>query len=175
MVTPGIFSVSQTSPEPGLVSKEKGYLMWLINKNFNIDGRHMVYIRKTIEPVMFYKAIPETFEKARMFRKKMTRYEKLLWQRLRRKTIHGLRIRRQHPIEYYIADFYCHEIRLVIELDGPIHKCWQQKEHDENRTAEFDRFGIEVIRFNNQDIVNRIGWVIAEIKKKIEEKLLQKK
>ena len=107
---------------------------------------------------MYFRAKSGTLETARLLRKNMTNYEELLWERLKGKQISGLRFRRQHPIDIFIADFYCHDARLVIEIDGDIHI--QQIEYDDGRTAEIEKFGIKVIRFTNSEIVNNIEAVI---------------
>jgi len=73
---------------------------------------------KELEKAMYYRARPETMTAARILRENMTFSEKLLWERLKLKQLFGLRFRRQHPIDFFIADFYCHEARLVIEIDG---------------------------------------------------------
>jgi very-short-patch-repair endonuclease len=65
----------------------------------------------------------------RQLRKNSTPAEKLLWNHLRRKQLYGLKIRRQHPISPYIVDFYCSQIRLVIEVDGEIHKYQQEQDN----------------------------------------------
>ena len=83
--------------------------------------------------------------------------------KIRNRRLHGLKFRRQHPLHYYIADFYCHEKRLIIEVDGGIHHEANIKEHDENRTAELDRLGITVIRFTNDQIFNQLEQVLEEI------------
>ena len=127
----------------------------------------MAYLGKTREPGFLFNATPETIGFAKNLRKKMTVCEKILWKRLKNKNIRGVKFRRQHPIGYYIADFYCHEAHLVIEVDGPIHSNMVRKEHDENRTAELDRLGIRVIRFTNQDIKTRIGWVLQTIRQTV--------
>ena len=113
----------------------------------------MVNLGKTIDRAMFYGASPETFELAKSLRKKMTEPEKVLWRRIKNRRIKGLKFRRQHPLRYYIADFYCHEIKLVIELDGKVHNETEQKEHDEGRTGELERFDIRVIRFTNKEVM----------------------
>ena len=93
----------------------------------------------------------------------MTEAEKILWNELRSRKVKGLKFRRQHPLLFYIADFYCHEQRLVIEIVGGIHLLEKQKEKDENRTAELERFGISVIRFTNDQVINSIDEVIQTI------------
>ena len=113
---------------------------------------------KELEKSMYYGANPETLSAAKILRKNMTSCEKLLWERLNLKQIYGLRFRRQHPIEFFIADFYCHEARLVIEIDGEIHN--HQKEYDDGRSAEMEKYFIKVIRFTNSEVENKIDYVI---------------
>jgi len=116
-----------------------------------------------LEKPMYYNAKPSTIEAARLLRERMTRSEELLWERLRGKQICGLRFRRQHPIDMFIADFYCHKVRLVIEIDGEIHK--QQKEYDIGRSAEMGKYDIKVIRFSNEEVEFEIDKVIRIIEK----------
>ncbi len=95
----------------------------------------------------------------------MTEAEIRLWEHLKNKQIFNLRFRRQRPIHIFIADFYCHQVKLVIEVDGDIHLMKENKEWDEGRTAEIERFGINIIKFTNQQVITDIGKVIEEIKK----------
>jgi very-short-patch-repair endonuclease len=118
-----------------------------------------------IEKSMYYGAKPETFEAARILRKHMTTHEKLLWDKLKLKQICGVRFRRQHPIDFFIADFYCHEIRLVVEIDGEIHN--YQREHDEGRSAEMERYFIKVIRFTNSEVEYNIEDVVKRIENEV--------
>jgi very-short-patch-repair endonuclease len=113
----------------------------------------------------YYGAKAITFERARELRKNMTSTEKTLWQKLRKNQVKGLRFRRQHPIDIYIADFYCHKAKLVIEIDGKIHN--QQKEEDDSRTEEINKFGIKVIRFTNEDVLKDIDKVLNNIYEKL--------
>ncbi len=119
---------------------------------------------------MYYGAKPETFEAARILRKQMTVHEKQLWERLSKNQVCGTRFRRQHPIDFFIADFYCHEARLVIEIDGELHNF--QREYDDGRSAEMEKYFIKVIRFTNVEIENNIESVIqrieSETRKRIE-------
>ena len=91
----------------------------------------------------------------------MTNSEELLWERLKGKQVSGHRFRRQHPIDIFIADFYCHEARLVVEVDGDIHS--MKSEYDDGRTAEMEKFEIKVIRFTNNEVENNIDAVIRKI------------
>ncbi|GAB4246991.1 MAG: hypothetical protein Tsb0034_26070 [Ekhidna sp.] len=70
---------------------------------------------------MFYGATPSIFEKAKMLRQNMTRQELILWKELSANKLLGLRFKAQHPIGNFIADFYCHKLKLVIEIDGDSH------------------------------------------------------
>ena len=70
---------------------------------------------------MYYGASLEVMEKAKILGKSETDAEKILWERLRNKQLLGLKFRRQHPINIFIVDFYCHKIKLVVEVDGKIH------------------------------------------------------
>ncbi len=112
---------------------------------------------------MFYNAKPHIFEKAKMLRKNMTGAEKILWEQLRGKKLLGLRFRPQHPIDIFIADFYCHPLKLVVEVDGGIHKNKGQQDYDVGREGELENWGIDVIRFTNDEIENNITEVIKEI------------
>jgi very-short-patch-repair endonuclease len=80
-----------------------------------------------------------------------------------------LRFRRQHPIDIFIADFYCHEVRLVVEIDGEIHN--QQQEYDISRTAEMERYNIGVIRFKNSEIETDIKKVVKKIESTVNQLL----
>ena len=113
---------------------------------------------------MFYGAKPNIFEKAKALRKNMTRTELILWEHLRSKKILGLRFRPQHPIDIFIADFYCHPVKLVIEIDGGIHTTKEQKEYDIGRTAELNYWEIKVIRFTNKEIEKELKSVLETIK-----------
>lgn len=112
---------------------------------------------------MFYNAKPHIFEKAKALRNNMTVSELILWERLKGKQILGLRFRPQHPIDIFIADFYCHPLRLVIEVDGGIHLSKDQKEYDLGREGELEYWGIKVIRYTNEEIKIDINKVINEI------------
>ena len=124
---------------------------------------------------MFYNAKPHVFEKAKALRSSMTISEQYLWEQLKGKKILGLRFRPQHPIDIFIADFYCHSLKLVIEIDGGIHKNNDQKKYDIGREAELSDLGIEVIRFTNEEVINHIKEVVDEITKYCLMKLDHKK
>lgn len=111
----------------------------------------------------YFGASEEIIRRARILRKTMTIPEEKLWNHLRRKQLKTLRFRRQHPINRFIVDFYCHAFKLVIEIDGSIHQMEIQQERDENRTYELQAMGLTVIRFSNNEVMTNIAKVIKEI------------
>jgi len=112
----------------------------------------------------YFRAHPETIKRAKELRKNMTPAEKVFWNRVRNKKFQGLKFRRQHPIEYYIADFYCPEKKLVIEIDGKIHDQIDKKEQDKNRDAEIKKYDLKILRFKNKEIINNISQALNIIK-----------
>jgi very-short-patch-repair endonuclease len=130
-----------------------------------INQENMAYPGQTKDDLLHLNAGAYVFRKAHDLRHPMTDAEKLLWDKIRNRKLQGLKFRRQHPIHYYIADFYCHEKRLIVEVDGRIHLDKAVREHDEHRTAELDRLGIKVIRFTNDQIFEQLEHVLKEIVK----------
>ena len=102
---------------------------------------------------------------ARDLRKEQTGAEKKLWERLRDRRLGGYKFRRQYGIGRYIADFYCSEARLVVEVDGPIHE--KQTEYDKYRENEIMLRDITVLRFTNDEIESDIETVLMEINQKV--------
>ena len=103
------------------------------------------------------------YEFSRELRSGETETEKILWEFLRNKKLNGLKFRRQHPLGDYVADFYCHEKKLVIELDGAVHDVKENAEYDKVRTYQLNQEGINVIRFRNEEVINNIKTVIRKI------------
>jgi very-short-patch-repair endonuclease len=98
---------------------------------------------------------------ARELRKSSTASEKLLWEQLRNRRLSGYKFLRQHPIvykadykglNYFFADFYCHEKQAVIELDGLVHN--ETEEYDQFRDEEMRHKGINVMRLKNAELGN---------------------
>jgi very-short-patch-repair endonuclease len=103
--------------------------------------------------------------KAKDLRKSMTKAEKILWERLKMGRMKGKHFRRQHAYAMYILDFYCFESNLVIELDGEIHQF--REDYDTERTEFLESTGLKVIRFANDDVIERIDSVLEEIAKQL--------
>ncbi len=99
--------------------------------------------------------------RARDFRKQMTPAEKALWQQLRGRKLGGYKFRRQHPVGPFIADFYCAQSRLIVELDGDVHR--DRKDRDNARDALLESWGYHVIRFWNSEVEARIEKVLERI------------
>jgi cyclase len=115
---------------------------------------------------MFEGASHLIFANAKHLRKNMTNAETVLWTYLK-KDIIGFKIRRQHPIGLYIADFYCHKSKLISEVDGSIHDEPEIKEADDARQKELERWGYTIIRFTNQEVTEKTEEVIKIITDKV--------
>lgn len=117
-----------------------------------------------------WKGAPQSsFLKAQFLRKNETESEKILWGKLRNNQVKGYKFRRQHPIGLYIADFYCHKLKLIIEVDGEYHNLPEQIEKDKERTQILESNGLKVIRFNNHEIHENVDKIISEIILKTDE------
>lgn len=98
--------------------------------------------------------------KARELRKNSTVEEKILWNYLRNRELFPFKFRRQFVIDPFIVDFYCDQLKLVIELDGSQHADEKELEYDKKRTEFLERNGIQVIRFWNEEIHQNLNEVI---------------
>ena len=116
--------------------------------------------------------IKKVTAKARDLRINQTESEIIIWDSLRAKKL-GKKFVRQKPtmFEYlnlkreFIADFYCHEAKLVVEIDGKYHS--NQKEYDELRTIILQQLGMRVIRFTNKQVKDDLGNVLSKLRKEI--------
>jgi len=110
----------------------------------------------------------------RDLRKKQTNAEKIFWEAVRNRRFMGLKFYRQYPIfvdvdgreTFFIADFFCFEKKLVVEIDGKIHD--YRKDHDDLRTEIINRKGIDVIRFKNEEIEKNVDAVLRRLKMRVE-------
>ena len=115
--------------------------------------------------------VPEIAKRlARDLRRRQTIAEGKLWTVLRNRQFLGKKFLRQHPIifayearkRFFVADFFCHENKLVVEVDGKSHD--YQKDYDELRTYIINGLGMRVVRFKNEDIENKMDQVLDELK-----------
>lgn len=112
-------------------------------------------------------------EHAREMRSNPTEAEDILWQHLRNSQL-GYKIRRQHPINEFIADFICLEAQLVIEVDGGYHQDAEQMEEDARRTRILNTIGYEVLRLSNEEVLYTPEQTCAKIKAEIENRIQHK-
>ena len=113
---------------------------------------------------MFYGADRIIFGRAKELRNKLTDAEILLWERFLKGKPENYKFRRQHPLGLYIADFYCHKLKLVIEVDGKIHERIDIALNDKERQKNIEANGIVVMRFTNDEILKQLDTVIERIK-----------
>ncbi|MDO4194873.1 MAG: endonuclease domain-containing protein [Prevotellaceae bacterium] len=94
--------------------------------------------------------------------------EDMLWQRIRARQL-GYKFRRQHVLLDYIADFFCQEKMLIIEVDGGYHNVTEQQSLDEERTARLATMGYRVVRFTNEEIIEGLEAIIIKLKEILDE------
>jgi len=109
-------------------------------------------------PILPYDRHPR--QRARDLRNHSTLSEVLLWQKLKGQTM-GVEFHRQVPIDHYIVDFYCHELRLALEIDGSSHH--DKPEADARRQENLERLGVQFLRFDDLNVKKRMAWVLTEI------------
>jgi cyclase len=121
-----------------------------------------------LEYPIYYGTEPIILKLARKNRKKMTAAERKLWEQLKDRKFLGIKFRRQHPISRFIADFYCHQAKLIIEVDGGYHHHQDQQELDIARERALEDLGIKVIRFSNEEVERDLITVLVRIKEVIQ-------
>ena len=102
-------------------------------------------------------------ELCRRLRADTTDAESLLWRMLRARRLVGVKFRRQHQFGPYILDFYSHEAKLVLELDGDGHARPEQQARDAERTAFLESHGLTVLRFSNREVLQETEAVLTRI------------
>ncbi len=100
---------------------------------------------------------------ARRLRTNSTGAEAALWAALRNRKLGGAKFRRQHPLGRYIADFYCHDSLLVIELDGSVHDDAGQAAYDLVRQKEIEERGLTVLRLSNEEVIEDLPITLNKI------------
>jgi very-short-patch-repair endonuclease len=113
---------------------------------------------------MYYEEEKELFRKGRKLRNNATVAEKFLWSEIRLRKIHGYKFRRQFPLLGYIVDFYCHNLKLVIEVDGPVHDEESARIYDAKRDKLLKINGYNVLRFSNYDVLENLHSTVDTIK-----------
>ena len=108
---------------------------------------------------------------SRNLRSNMTDAEQLLWSKLRRKQILGVQFYRQKPVSGFIVDFYCAAANLVIELDGSQHVESEQQIKDIQRDQKLKALGLQVLRFNNNQVLTELDAVMSVVFDAVEKKI----
>lgn len=112
-------------------------------------------------PILPY--LPRLKALALQLRQNMTFAEVLLWNELKRGPMQGFDFDRQRPIDAFIVDFYCKDLRLAIEVDGESHSWEDAPEADARRQDRLEALGVRFLRFTNADVKQRLPWVLDEI------------
>lgn len=102
---------------------------------------------------------------ARELRNNMTHAEKATWRMLRGRQMQGFDFHRQKPIGYFIADFYCHDLKLVIEVDGISHEEEEVKDNDLRKDMYYRGLGLNILRFTDDEVLgnwNSVEKIIKE-------------
>ena len=107
---------------------------------------------------------PNLIEYRKKLRRRSTTAESTLWKCINRRQIENLKFRRQHSISNYIVDFYCPEIRLIIELDGASHDNYLSEERDEKRDRILQELNCTILRFENRYVYEFLSEIIGAIK-----------
>lgn len=119
---------------------------------------------------MFYKASPLIFEMATKLRSNPTPSEELLWNYIGQGQL-GIKFRRQHPASLYVLDFYAHQLKFAIEIDGSIHAVEEVKRNDHKRQTYLESLGISFLGFSNEQVLVKTEFVLSEIKNIIRTKV----
>jgi len=107
------------------------------------------------------------FALGKQLRAKITLAESLIWNQLKNNQFKGYKFRRQHPIHQFIVDFYCHELKLIIEIDGKYHESEVQQKDDLKRSELLEFQGLSEIRFKNEEVLEDINEVLKKLEEKI--------
>ena len=104
---------------------------------------------------------------ARDLRRPQTPTEALLWGALRDRRLDGLKFRRQHAVGRFVLDFYCHELRLAVEVDGGIHVAPENRASDAARQAELEATGIRFVRIRANLVETNLTRAVEQIRSHI--------
>ena len=107
--------------------------------------------------------LPKVLSLKRRLRTAITPAEQFLWTKLRSKQCHSFKFRRQHAIDRFIADFFCPEQLLVVEIDGDVHAEKMQITKDRQRERHLRFLGLQVIRYTNHEVLNNLDGVLEHL------------
>lgn len=106
---------------------------------------------------------PQLKGSARRLRKNQTEAEKLLWSKIRKRQLMGLKFQRQFELGTYIVDFVCRDLKVIVELDGGQHNEQETRLYDQQRTLYLESLGFKILRFWNNDVMENIDGVLESI------------
>ena len=106
---------------------------------------------------------PDVEHAARKLRRALTPAERILWEALRGRRLEGLKFRCQHPVGWFVLDFYCPARKLVLEVDGDVHHDPDQRVRDKLRDEQLAAYGYRVLRFPNDEVMNGLPAVLSRI------------
>ena len=162
--------VRQEDPHPNLLPKGEGVRKGTVALEPSPSGRGQGEGNRQPQSgegaelnCKVFKLHPDYLERIRQLRKNQTDAELLLWTLIRDRQLADQKFRRQHPLPPYIVDFYCHEAKLVVELDGSQHGEEQALIYDAKRTMYLEEQGLNVLRFTNKDILKQTKEVLETI------------
>jgi very-short-patch-repair endonuclease len=138
-------------------------LFIITESSFHKQGKGQHHFKRAGER-MFAGASDTLFKRAAELRSHLTHAEEILWIYLKTKPL-GFKFRRQHPFLNYILDFYCHQLKFVIEVDGPIHQKQEIKKNDEEREGHLKDHGLSILRFTNEELIAKPEDVISRIER----------
>jgi len=121
-------------------------------------------------PTKLHRIQPAILQRSRDFRHPLTPTENKVWQAVRRRQL-GFKFRRQHPIDRFIADFYCADAKLVVEIDGDSHAPPDQADYDAARTRWLEECGYRVIRFTAGQVEEDLAVVVEGIRRACEARI----
>jgi len=133
-----------------------------------VKGKDKGWVRRVLDMTKIFNKKSEKV-KRRKLRNNATYTEKILWISLRRKQICGVRFLRQYSVNHFVIDFYAPKVKLAIEVDGSSHI--GKEEYDKARQEYIENFGIEMIRFTDENVIGNTNKVVAEIEKVVKSRL----
>jgi very-short-patch-repair endonuclease len=161
-----LFSLAQRNQSRDVlrIKLEKKYNIFHVNNSPFEGGGGMSECKYYMNKIIPYE--PYLKKLARKLRKNSTLSEILLWKEIRRKSL-GIEFHRQVPIDRFIVDFYCHELRLAIEIDGNSHDFDESGKNDIDRQQRLESLGINFIRFDDLEVKKNMAHVILQIQFKM--------
>lgn len=105
--------------------------------------------------------------KRQRLRNQMPKAGIILWGKLRRRQIGGVKFRRQYSVECFVLDFYCPALKLAIEVDGPTHWGTEAQAYDQRRQQMIESLGIQFLRFTNSDVYQNLAHVVEVVHQKV--------